>query len=131
MISTPTPNNPALRTVATPGVDYYIAFITPEEIKFGRDQTTHTFKIQIVNDEEPEIDEYFEVKLSEMDCPVLGDAAITVRIQDDDSKCFESYVVWSSQMSRNSQIIIDLEIEPNKGNESFCFLLFWQLFNRS
>ncbi len=93
VISTPTPNNPALRTVATPGVDYYIAFITPEEIKFGRDQTTHTFKIQIVNDEEPEIDEYFEVKLSEMDCPVLGDAAITVRIQDDDSKCFESYVV--------------------------------------
>ncbi len=26
---------------------------------------------------------------------------------------------------------IDLEIEPNKGNKSFCFLLFWQPFNGS
>ncbi len=26
---------------------------------------------------------------------------------------------------------IDLEIEPNKGNKSFSFLLFWQPFNMS
>ncbi len=39
-----------------------------------------------------------------------------------------SYVMWSSKMSRELTNI-DLEIEPNKGNKSFCFLLFWESFN--